>query len=107
MQIILQLEKSKCESNAFRFNPRCAMFVCNQWDIVTEPDTVYTHIVKRLSKIWPQFDEQKLIRFSTHRAMRETKIDEDYISTEYKHTLEVLHTVYNEAINERIKVTYK
>jgi hypothetical protein len=60
-----------------------------------------------LSKIWPQFDEQKLIRFSTSCAMREAKIDEDYINTEYKHILEVLHSVYNEAINERIKVTYK
>lgn len=83
------------------------MFVCNKWDTVTEPDKVYTHIVQRLSKIWPQFDEQKLIRFSTYCAVRETKIDEDYINTEYKHILEVLHSVYNEAINERIKVTYK
>lgn len=107
MRIILQKEKLKSERTSSRFNPKCAMFICNMWDVVTEPEKVYGHIVQRLGKIWPNFDDSKVLRFSARNAMRETNIDKDYINAEYKQVLNLLSTVYSEALNERIKVTYK
>lgn len=107
MKIILEKEKSKGEKRSYRFNPSCAMFICNIWDKVTEPDIVYDHIVKRLGKIWPQFDEEKLVTFSTQSALRETKEDSDYIIEDYKKVLKDLRDIKSLALDSLIKTTYR
>ena len=107
MRIILQKEKTKSENGTVRFHPGCAMFICNQWDRVTEQDTVQKHIIKRLGNIWPKLNEQKVVPFSTFCAKREVGEDVDYVRSDYQTVLSVLKNVYNEALNERIKATYK
>ncbi|XP_063436025.1 uncharacterized protein LOC134717044 [Mytilus trossulus] len=107
MKIILQKEKTKGEKGTFRFDPSCAMFICNQWDLVSEKDKVYEHIVGRLRKIWPNFDEEKVKTISSFKAKAEMEIDQDYITSDFQDVLDLLRSIYSQALNERVKVTYK
>lgn len=107
MKIILEKEKHKEKASAYRFDPSCAMFVCNIWDRVTEPDKVYNHIVHRLGKIWPQFDKDRLVTFSSLHAMRETDVNPDYIVKDYRRILAVLCEMTNMALDSQIKKSYK
>ncbi|XP_076095809.1 uncharacterized protein LOC143066878 isoform X2 [Mytilus galloprovincialis] len=107
MKIILLKENTKGEKGTFRFDPSCAMFICNKWDSVNEKDKVYKHIVDRLHKIWPKFDEEKVKTISSYKAKNEIEIDQDYITPDFQDVLNILRNIYSQALNKRVKVTYK
>ena len=76
-QILFQIEKlldhvrkTKAEERA-EFNPQCALFVCNKWDVVPrdEQKKVIGHITRKLKLCWPGLDiASQVIYLSTMNA---------------------------------------
>lgn len=64
-------EKENTDCDGDMFDPRCALFICNKWDIVkqhtnpTEEKKLKEDIFSKLSKRWPGLQPKQIFYLST------------------------------------------
>ena len=109
LKVIMEKQRKKSDDGAPPFDPKCAIFVCNMWDLVkeNERDKVYEYAIKKLAMYWPGLIPAQVVTMSARRAQAEVDVDPHYILPEYKNVLDNLKDLYVKALDKRIKSTYK
>ncbi|KAK3584084.1 hypothetical protein CHS0354_024192 [Potamilus streckersoni] len=72
LQILKELNRLDREGKSI-FDPKCAIFVCNKWDLVVksgEEEKVWKDTLTKLQKGWPGVEESQVFKMSTTNAMR-------------------------------------
>lgn len=71
--MIIEKEDSTEDDDAsllVKFSPKCAMFVCNRWDVIEKPDRdiVRNHVLSKLGSCWPQFKREQVYYMSSMKS---------------------------------------
>lgn len=109
LKVIIEKEKEKADKGMLPFDPECALFVCNLWDLIREDqdELVFNHAYQRLQSLWPNMKISQMIKFSAHKAKKECDIDPDFIINNYKALLDNIKDLYCKAMEKRIVSSYK
>ena len=109
LKLILTKERKKSETGGSHFDPKCAIFVCNLWDLIKEKeqDLVYRNVVDRLGSYWPGITEHQVLRFSAKKAKDELSINDRYVTAHYKGVLHAIETLFTTALDRRVQNTYR
>ncbi|KAK3101391.1 hypothetical protein FSP39_003201 [Pinctada imbricata] len=110
LKVIMEKQKKKTEGGSTTpFDPKCAIFVCNMWDLVKEHERklVFDYAVTKLGLYWPGLTETQVVTMSTRKCQREVDVDPQYILPEYKQFLDDMKELFVKALDRRIKTTYK
>ena len=68
---LMEIVRKTCEEKNNFFNPQCAMFLCNKWDIVDETDreTLQDRVLQRIRECWPTVSSKQLFPISGSRQV--------------------------------------
>ncbi|KAL3880447.1 hypothetical protein ACJMK2_032684 [Sinanodonta woodiana] len=104
LHILRELKRLDSEGKSV-FDPKCAIFVCNKWDLVVksgEEEKVWKDTLAKLQKGWPGVEESQIFKMSTTNALRLRKnlgISKDF--QELLHGLKKLVPLTLEARNKQ------
>ncbi|KAK3584085.1 hypothetical protein CHS0354_024193 [Potamilus streckersoni] len=107
LQILRELKRLDSEGKSI-FDPKCAIFVCNKWDLVVksgEEEKVWKDTLTKLQKGWPGVEESQVFKMSTTNALRlRTRLG---ITKDFKELLLGLKKLVPLTLEARIKQHYK
>ncbi|KAL3880446.1 hypothetical protein ACJMK2_032683 [Sinanodonta woodiana] len=107
LHILRELKRLDSEGK-FVFDPKCAIFVCNKWDLVVksgEEEKVWKDTLAKLQKGWPGVEESQIFKMSTTNALRlRTKLG---ITKDFQELLHGLKKLVPLTLEARIKQHYK
>ena len=67
MQLVQQIYEEKNK----HFNPRCALFLCNKWDLLEDEykEDIEDNILKKLRECWPMISSKQLFPVSASKQV--------------------------------------
>ena len=87
---------------------KCALFVCNKWDVVQEQEvqSVKNDVVKKLKRAWSGIDpESQIIYMSTKRATTAQNLG--VISKDFSSLMEGMRSVILQSIEAKLELHWK
>ena len=87
---------------------KCALFVCNKWDLVPEQGVqlVKDYTVKKLGKVWPGFDPESQVTYvSTTGAVTAQNLG--VITKEFSSVMDAMSSVILKSIEAKLELHWK
>ena len=87
---------------------KCALFVCNKWDVVQEQEleSVKNDVVKKLKRAWSGIDpESQIIYMSTKRATTAQNLG--IISKDFSSLMDGMRSVILQSIEAKLELHWK
>ena len=87
---------------------KCALFVCNKWDVVQEQEvqSVKDDVVKKLKRAWSGIDpESQIIYLSTTRATTAQNLG--VISRDFSSLMDGMRSVILQSIEAKLELHWK
>ena len=87
---------------------KCALFVCNKWDVVQEQEvqSVKNHVVEKLERAWSGIDpESQIIYLSTTRATTVQNLG--VISRDFSSLMDGMRSVILQSIEAKLELHWK
>lgn len=87
---------------------KCALFVCNKWDVVQEQEvqSVKNDVVEKLERAWSGIDpESQIIYMSTKRATTAQNLG--VISKDFSSLMEGMRSVILQSIEAKLELHWK
>ena len=85
---------------------KCALFVCNKWDVVQEVELVKDDVVKKLKRAWSCIDpESQIIYMSTTRATTAQNLG--VITRDFSFLMDGMRSVILQSIEANLELHWK
>ena len=87
---------------------KCALFVCNKWDVVQEQEvqSVKNDVVEKLERAWSGIDpESQIIYMSTERATTAQNLG--VISKDFSSLMQGMRSVILQSIEAKLELHWK
>ncbi|XP_061187111.1 uncharacterized protein LOC133195273 [Saccostrea echinata] len=109
LRLILENQKKISNQSGLPFDPSCAIFICNLWDLVNkeEQPKVFDYACSRLHKYWTNLSRSQVLRFSAKKANRELSVSRKFITDDYMKLLMAIQELHSKAMERRIHSTFK
>ncbi|XP_062611407.1 uncharacterized protein LOC134273229 [Saccostrea cucullata] len=109
LRLIMENQKKRSSQSGLPFDPSCAIFICNLWDLIQkeEQPKVFDHACSRLHKYWTNLSRSQVLRFSAKKANRELSVSRKFITDDYMKLLMAIQELHSKAMERRIYSTFK
>lgn len=110
-RILKSLASRQDEKQSLQFDPKCAIFVCNRWDLVEkeaaeEEDRVKQKIEETLAKCWPGIETSQIFYMSTLKAWN-TLDATGYVTDDLANLLDGLQRLAPVGLLRKIHMTHR